>query len=223
VVHIGVGGFHRAHQAVCFDELARRGTTDWGLVGVGLHSREIGEVLTAQNGLYLVVERSPEADAIQVVGCLVRYLYGLDEPPAVLAALTDSSTRLVTMTITGTGYRIDPHSGEFDADDEHLATDLEDPGEPATVFGYLVEALARRRQAGIAPFTVLSCDNMQSNGTAARTAVVSFARLRDAELGDWIDENVAFPSSMVDRITPSTTSEERVRWSPTAGSPTGGR
>ncbi|MFW3172186.1 mannitol dehydrogenase family protein [Geodermatophilus sp. CPCC 206100] len=209
IVHIGVGGFHRAHQAVYLDELARRGETDWGVVGVGLHSREIGEVLSAQDHLYLVVERTADGDDARVVGGMTRYLYAPEDPEAVLAALADESTRLVTLTITGTGYRIDAHTGAFDADDPHVARDLEDPGTPETVFGYLVEALDRRRQAGLPPFTVLSCDNMPSNGTAARTAVVSFARLRDDDLADWIEEHVAFPSSMVDRITPTTTPEDR--------------
>ncbi|MGY1697587.1 mannitol dehydrogenase family protein [Geodermatophilus sp. SYSU D00814] len=209
IVHIGVGGFHRAHQAVYLDELARRGETGWGVVGVGLHSREIGEVLAGQDRLWTVVERAADGDRATVVGALTRYLYAPDDPEAVLAALADERTRLVTLTITGTGYRIDAHTGEFDADDPHVARDLEDPGTPETVFGYLVEALSRRREAGRPPFTVLSCDNMQSNGAAARTAVVSFARLRDEDLADWIDAHVAFPSSMVDRITPNTTREDR--------------
>jgi fructuronate reductase/mannitol 2-dehydrogenase len=209
IVHIGIGGFHRAHQAVYLDELARRGETDWGVVGVGLHSRQIGEVLADQDRLYLVVERGPDGDRARVVGAMTRYLYGPDDPAAVLDALVDERVRLVTLTITGTSYRIDPHTGEFDADDEALRADLRDPARPSTVFGYLVEALHRRRQSGLPPFTVLSCDNMQHNGAAARTAVVSFARLRDEQLAAWIDENVAFPSSMVDRITPSTSPEDR--------------
>jgi mannitol 2-dehydrogenase len=209
VVHIGVGGFHRAHQSVYLDDLARRGNSDWGVLGVGLHSREIGEVLAAQDRLYLVVERAADGDRARVVGSMTGYLYAPDDPEAVLAALTDERTRLVTLTITGAGYLIDPHSGAFDADDEQVAHDLAHPRRPETVFGYLVEALRRRREAGIPPFTVLSCDNMQHNGAAARTAVVSFARLLDADLADWIDEQVSFPSSMVDRITPTTTAEER--------------
>ena len=209
VVHIGVGGFHRAHQGVYFDDLARRGVLDWGVVGVGLHRPQMGEVLSAQDRLYLVVERSAEEDRARVVGAMTSYLFAPEDPEAVLSALADERTRLVTLTITGTGYRIDPHTGEFDPDDDEVQADLGDPARPRTVFGYLVEALHRRRQAGLAPFTVLSCDNMQHNGAAARTAVVSFARLRDEELAAWIDEHVAFPSSMVDRITPTTTPEER--------------
>jgi len=113
------------------------------------------------------------------------------------------------MTITGTSYRIDPHTGGFEADDEEIVSDLQDNGRPCTVFGYLVEALDRRRRNGSRPFTILSCDNMPNNGAAARTAIVSFARLRDEGLAGWIEENVTFPSCMVDRITPTTTPEER--------------
>jgi mannitol 2-dehydrogenase len=211
VVHIGVGGFHRAHQGVYFDELARRGLADgWGLTGVGLHSPAMGEVMKAQDCLYLVVERGAGGTTARVVGVMGRYLYGPDERPAVLDALSDPATRLVTLTITGNGYNLTP-DGEFSVDDPLVASELEDPGRPETVFGYLVEALERRRRAGSAPFTVLSCDNIPANGTAARTMVVSFAELRDPELARWIEQNVAFPSSMVDRITPETTPEERDR------------
>ncbi len=209
IVHFGVGAFHRAHQAVYLDELARTGVTDWGVIGVGLHSREIGEVLAAQDLLYTVVEPSADGDRVRVNGAMTRYLLAPEDPEAVLAALVDDGIRVVSLTITGTGYRIDPHTGEFDADDDDVRADLDSPDRPRTVFGYLVEALDRRRQSGLPPFTVLSCDNMQSNGTAARTAVVSFARLRDEGLADWIEQNVSFPSSMVDRITPTTTPEER--------------
>jgi mannitol 2-dehydrogenase len=211
VVHIGVGGFHRAHQAMYLDDLAALGVTDWGLTGVGLHSPEIGEVLRAQDNLYLVVERDVDEDRARVVGVMGRYLFGPEDPQGVLAALADERTRLVTMTITGTSYRIDPHTGEFEADDEEIAADLQGRGHPCTVFGYLVEALDRRRKNGTAPFTILSCDNMPNNGAAARTAIVSFAGLRDPELADWIDANVTFPSCMVDRITPNTSPEERDR------------
>ncbi|HYO40802.1 MAG TPA: mannitol dehydrogenase family protein [Nocardioidaceae bacterium] len=208
VVHFGVGGFHRAHQAVYLDDLAELGDTGWGLTGVGLRSPQMGEVLAAQDGLFVVVERTVEEDLARVIGVMGRYLFGPEDPEAVLATLADERTRLVTLTITGTSYLIDPSTGEFEADEE-ITSDLEGTGQPSTTFGYLVEALDRRRAAGLPPFTVLSCDNMPNNGAAARTAVVSFARLRDQQLGDWIDEHVSFPSSMVDRITPNTSPEER--------------
>lgn len=126
-----------------------------------------------------------------------------------LAALAADTTRLVTMTVTGTSYPVDAHTGEFLPEDEGIAHDLSNPGAPETVFGYIVEGLRRRRSAGTKPFTVLSCDNVQENGRTTRTAVVSLARMQDPDLADWIQENVCFPSSMVDRITPATSPEDR--------------
>ncbi|MCW2684143.1 MAG: Fructuronate reductase [Blastococcus sp.] len=208
VVHISVGGFTRAHQLMYLDELAERGDTGWGVVGVGLHSPQMRDALAPQDNLFTVVERDAEAETARVVGSMIGYLYAPEDPGAVLDLLADERTRLVTMTVTGTAYRIDPHSGEFRPDEE-ARSDLEHPDRPLSVFGFLVEGLDRRRRAGLPPFTVLSCDNMQSNGTAAREAVVGFARLRDEVLARWIADNVSFPSSMVDRITPKTSVEER--------------
>ena len=209
VVHFGVGGFHRAHQAVYFDELAGRGISmEWGVIGVGMHRREMQEVLDAQSNLFTVVERGTD-DSARVVGSMVGYLYAPEDPAAVLDALADERTRLVTLTVTASSYHVDLATGEFLAGDDEIVEDLEHPERPASVFGYIVEGLRLRREAGIPPFTVLPCDNMQHGGTVARTAVVSLARLRDAELADWIDREGAFPSSMVDRITPTTSPEER--------------
>jgi mannitol 2-dehydrogenase len=206
VVHIGVGGFHRAHQAVYFDDLARQGiSTDWGITGVGLRSPQMGEVLADQDQLYTVVARGPEGDEVRVVGSVIRYLFAPEDPEAVLVALADEQTRLVTLTITGTAYP----TGGADPEDELVRADVETPGTPGTAFGYIVEGLDRRRRAGLPPYTVLSCDNMQHNGASTRTAVVSTARLRDAGLAAWIEEHESFPSSMVDRITPETSPERR--------------
>ena len=208
VVHMSVGGFTRAHQLVYFDELAERGATDWGVVGVGLHSATMRDALAPQDNLFTVVERDADGERARVVGSMVDYVFAPDDPDRVLDLLADERTRLVTMTVTGTAYRIDPHTGEFEPDDE-AREDLQHPQRPCSVFGFLVEALDRRRRAGLPPFTVLSCDNMQSNGAAARSAVVGFARLRDEVLARWIADEVTFPSSMVDRITPSTSPEQR--------------
>jgi mannitol-1-phosphate/altronate dehydrogenase len=209
-VHFSVGGFHRSHQLLYFDELAeRRLSTDWGVVGVGLHSRTMKDALAPQDHLYTVVERSPDGERARVVGVMVDYHFAPDAPEAVLDLLSDERTRMVSLTITGSGYRLCPESGEFDADDVDIRWDLAEPQRPRTVFGFLVEALDRRRRAGVPPFTVVSCDNMHRNGDAARRAVVGFARLRDEVLARWIADRVAFPSSMVDRITPHTTPEQR--------------
>jgi mannitol-1-phosphate/altronate dehydrogenase len=210
VVHFSVGGFHRSHQLLYFDELAeRRISTDWGVVGVGLHSRTMKDALAPQDHLYTVVERSPAGERARVVGVMIDYHYAPDDPATVLDVLSDARTRMVSLTITGSGYRLCPQSGEFDADDVDIRWDLQETDRPRTAFGYIVEALDRRRRAGLPPFTVVSCDNMHRNGDAARAAVVGFARLRDEVLARWIGDRVAFPSSMVDRITPHTTPEQR--------------
>ncbi|HEV7727172.1 MAG TPA: mannitol dehydrogenase family protein, partial [Modestobacter sp.] len=145
VVHLSVGGFHRAHQLVYFDDLAEQGCSDWGVVGVGLHTATMRDALAPQDHLFTVVERDGEGDRARVIGALVDYHFAPDCPEAVLARLTDDRTRLVTMTLTGTAYRIDPRTGELDPDEEMLA-DLADPHSPSSVFGYLVEALDRRRR-----------------------------------------------------------------------------
>jgi mannitol 2-dehydrogenase len=205
VVHIGVGSFHRAHQAVYFDDLANRGvSTEWGVIGVGLHSPQIGRVLAAQDNLYSVLSRGGDRDEARVVGVHTGYLFAPDDPARVLAVLADPQTRLVTLTITGSSY---PAGGGVDAHDPDVIADVETPWAPGSAFGYIVEALDRRRRAGHPPFTVLSCDNVAQNGSVTRTAVCSTAALRDAGLAEWIHEHVAFPSSMVDRITPETTAE----------------
>ncbi|TKJ35175.1 mannitol dehydrogenase family protein [Blastococcus sp. CCUG 61487] len=210
VVHFSVGGFHRAHQLLYFDEVAeRRISSGWGVVGVGLHSRTMKDALAPQDHLYTVVERSPDGERARVVGVMVDYHFAPDDPARVLDLLTDERTRMVSLTITGSGYRLSPSTRTFDADDVDIQADLRSPATPRTVFGYLVEALDRRRRAGLAPFTVVSCDNMHRNGDAARDAVVGFARLRDEVLARWISDRVAFPSSMVDRITPHTPPGER--------------
>jgi len=208
IVHIGVGGFHRAHQAIYLDDLAAQGETEWGVVGVGLHRPQMGEVLSAQDCLFTVVERDPEHESARVIGSLVDYLYAPEDPEAVLRALADPRTRIVTLTITGAGYLVDDE-GRFQQDDPDVRHDLAHPVRPCTVTGYLTEALDRRRRAGEAPFTVLSCDNLPDSGAAARTAVVSHAALRDPALAAWIERHVTFPSSMVDRITPETSPQMR--------------
>lgn len=209
VVHIGVGCFHRGHQAVYLDDLAEQGITlDWGVVGVSLRSAPTRDALAPQDWLYTVVERGDERDHARVIGCLTDVLFAPDDPGAVLDALAAPATRLVTLTITGGGYHVDLDTGRL-ADDPEIAADLADPRRPRTAIGYLVESLDRRRRAGLGPFTVLSCDNVPANGRTTRRAVLAFAQRRDPSLAAWIAAHGAFPSSVVDRITPETTSETR--------------
>jgi mannitol-1-phosphate/altronate dehydrogenase len=193
VVHFGVGGFHRAHQAMYFDELAELGFTHWGVIGVGMHRPEMGEVLGAQDNLFTVVQRGSRDSEARVVGSIVEYLLLSDDPDAVRRRLNDPEIRLVTLTITADGYRV--------PDDADQARN--------SVFGLLVDALDVRRRAHDAPFTVLSCDNLPNSAAAAREAVMALAGRRDPALADWIEERVTFPGSMVDRITPATTLEDR--------------
>lgn len=205
IVHIGMGNFHRAHQAVYFDELANLGISrQWGLTGVSLRHGRMKAFLSAQDGLYTVVQRSHDRDTARVVGSICQWHYGAEDRSAVLAALTDERTRIVTLTITGDAYCIDQRTGEFDRARGDVLAELHTLNHFSSTWAYLAEALDRRRRAGISPFTVMSCDNVPDNGHAARTALVSFAALRDPSLGRWINRNVAFPSTMVDRITPKT-------------------
>jgi mannitol 2-dehydrogenase len=210
VVHIGVGGFHRAHQAVYLDELAeRRVSMDWGVVGVGLNTASMRAALAPQDFLYTVVQRGAGEDEVRVVGAMRDCLLAREDPEAVIQILAAEQTRLVTLTVTGGGYHLDPATGELSVDAPEVAHDLRNPTAPLTLPGYLVEALDRRRRREIAPFTVLSCDNVPRNGSAAKASVTGLAGLRDAGLGSWIEERVAFPHSMVDRITPTTTTDAR--------------
>jgi mannitol 2-dehydrogenase len=209
VVHFGVGGFHRAHQAIYLDDLAARGETTWGVVGVGMHSPEMRDVLSAQDNLFTVVQRGSADEQARIVGVVLDYLFAPQQPDAVLAALVDPRTRLVTLTVTAAGYPVDLSTGRFRADAEEVEADLRHPRTPRSVFGFIVEALRLRRDAGTAPFTVLSSDNVAQNGRTTAAAVCGYARACDPALADWIQEHVAFPSSMVDRITPGTSPRDR--------------
>ncbi len=214
IVHVGVGGFHRAHQAAYLDALMDRGEArEWGITGVGLlpGDARMAEALHAQDCLYTLVVKHPDGSLEpRVVGSMVDYLFAPEQPAAVLDAMVDPATRIVSLTITEGGYHVNQVTGDFDASDPDVAHDLQATEElPRSAFGFVVEALRRRRDAGTAPFTVMSCDNIQGNGTVAHTMICAFARLRDPELADWIEQHVAFPNSMVDRITPVTTDADR--------------
>ena len=220
IVHLGVGGFHRAHQAMYLDALAeRRITTEWGERGVGLlpGDRRMADALIPQDCLYTLVARSAEGDVAQVIGSLTAYAFAPADPEQVLQMLADPATRIVSLTVTEGGYNVDDKTGVFDAQNPAVRADLENPAAPQTVFGYVCAGLARRRAAGLTPFTVMSCDNLQGNGKIARTAFVSFARLQDEALAAWIEANVAFPNGMVDRITPQTTDADRAMVAETFG------
>lgn len=212
IVHFGVGGFHRAHQAMYVDDLMNQGKAlDWGIVGVGVmpNDRRMHAALAAQDYLYTLVVKHPDGqyDA-RVIGSLVGYLFAPDDPNAVIERMADPAIRIVSLTVTEGGYNFHPVTGEFNVANADVRYDLEHPEKSRTAFGLITDALNRRRQRGIPPFTIMSCDNIQGNGEVAHKMFVAFARQRDAELGEWVDQNVAFPNSMVDRITPVTTSSD---------------
>jgi mannitol 2-dehydrogenase len=213
VVHVGVGGFHRAHQAMYHDRLMNQGTAlDWGICGVGVMAadRMMQQVLDAQDGLYtLVLKHSDGTWEPRVIGSIVEYLLAPDDPEAVIEKMAAPSTRIVSLTITEGGYNISDVTGEFDVTNPDVIADLEPDAVPRTVFGLITEALRRRRQRSVMPFTVMSCDNLQGNGYLAKRVFTAFARLRDPGLGDWVEREARFPSSMVDRITPVTTDDDR--------------
>lgn len=211
VVHFGVGNFHRAHQAVYLDSLFRLGKDhDWAVIGVGTRREDevMRERLEKQDWLSTVVEQSATETRARVTASMVDFLPSGDSE-AIIAALADPRIRIVSLTITEGGYYIDATNGTFDAAHGDIRHDAENPDRPTSVFGLMLAGLRRRCIAGIAPFTVMSCDNIPHNGSVTREALVGLARLSDNSLAEWIGANVAFPNSMVDRITPATTERER--------------
>ena len=213
IVHFGVGGFHRAHQAMYVDRLMEQGLGgEWGICGVGVmpSDQRMRDVMRAQDCLYTLVLKDPESGwQPRVIGSIVDYRYAPDDPDAVVELMAAPTTRIVSMTVTEGGYNFSSLTGEFDAGNPAVQADLQPGAVPATTFGLVTEALARRRERGLDPFTVMSCDNIPGNGEMARTVFSAFASLRDPELGRWVHEEVRFPSSMVDRITPVTTDADR--------------
>jgi mannitol 2-dehydrogenase len=216
IVHVGVGGFHRSHQAMYLDRLlsdtdTRDAALDWGICGVDMlpTDRPKGQAFGAQDHLYTLVLKDPDGSTEpRLIGSIAAYLFAPEQPDRVLDAMADPHTRIVSLTITEGGYNFNQVTGEFDAHNPAVEADLAPGAVPTTVFGFVVEALRRRRASGTPPFTVMSCDNIQGNGDIARAMFSAFADLRDPELGEWIRAEVAFPNSMVDRITPVTTPDD---------------
>jgi mannitol 2-dehydrogenase len=212
LVHIGVGGFNRSHLAVYLDDLLSSTASDqWGEFGIGLlaQDKKINEALTSQDYLYGVLELDSDREEYRVVGSLVGHLYAPESPRQVLERLSAPECSIVSLTVTEGGYFTEDASGRFMIDHLDIQHDLTHPNSPRTWLGYVAEAARRRMQQEGKPFTLLSCDNVQSNGVTAKRALLAYADERNAELRRWIESNVAFPNSMVDRITPRTTEENR--------------
>lgn len=211
IVHFGVGNFHRSHQGVYLDELFNSGLGhDWAIVGAGVFDGEkVGRAkLAEQDWLTTVVEQDSGHMSARVTSVMTDFLMPGDAA-AIIEQLADPAIRIVSLTITEGGYFIDPASGVFNPAHLEIVADAENIATPKTVFGIILAGLMRRREDGIVPFTVMSCDNIPGNGHVTSDAMVGLARLVDETLAGWVSENVAFPNSMVDRITPATTDRER--------------
>ena len=207
IVHLGPGAFHRAHQAVYLDDLLAD-HPDWAICGVSLHSADVRNALQPQDGLYALALLG-EQSQLRVIGSIRELLCARDEPAAVLARLADPAVRLVTLTITEKGYCL--AGQDLDVSHPDIAHDLASPASPRSAIGYIVAGLRARRQLELAPYTVLSCDNLADNGHRLRRAVLQYALRIDADLADWIETEVTFPCSMVDSITPASDDALRER------------
>ena len=212
IVHIGVGGFHRAHQAFYADILMNEsGASGWGICGVGLREadRRMSEILKAQDYLYTLIVRNPDGKIeTRLIGSIIDFMLGCDDPGGVISKMASADTRIISLTITEGGYNFNPATDEFEFENPDVRHDLENPDNPKMVFGYLAAALRIRRAAGIPAFTIQSCDNIQHNGDMTRKMLLAFTGRQDPDLARWIEREVDFPNSMVDRITPATTPED---------------
>ena len=221
IAHIGVGNFHRSHQAYYVHQyLNQTASRAWGICGIGLleNDRPVIDALRSQRGHYSLTTFDENGHTeFTRIESIAQLLLGPDEPQAVIDKLSAPEVRIVTLTITEAGYNIDLATGRFKTDSPDVQHDVQHPDQPRTVFGYITAALARRFQNGVVPFTVLSCDNFLHNGDAAKTAFVSFAALTNPALADRIAESVSFPNSTVDRITPSVSPAQKQRLNELSG------
>ncbi|HWA18654.1 MAG TPA: mannitol dehydrogenase family protein [Devosia sp.] len=208
IVHLGIGAFHRAHQAVVVDDLLSADPS-WGVVGASLRRPDTSAALTPQDGLYTLLTRSGAGTQARIIGSVLEIIDAPQRKEALLARMADPMTRIVSLTVTEKGYGYNAATGHLDEANPDIASDLVSPRTPATAAGLIVEALRRRCEAGAAPVTVLSCDNLPHNGRVTAQVVTDFAEAVDTALGKWIAANVAFPATMIDRIVPATTDADR--------------
>ena len=208
IVHIGLGNFHRAHQAWYIHRLMQQGEAyDWAIVGAGVRrfDAEMRDRLMAQSCLTTLIELDPNRISAEVIGPMVDYLPIEDSNATLIRKMAEPAIRIVSLTVTEGGYFLDANTGTFNTDHEDIRHDAKNPDRPRTAFGAIVAALKLRRADGLKPFTALSCDNLQGNGAILRRCIVGLAEMSDPDLADWIDQNGAFPNSMVDCIVPATT------------------
>ncbi|EPJ2545450.1 fructuronate reductase [Escherichia albertii] len=211
IVHLGCGAFHRAHQALYTHHLLESTDSDWGICEVNLmpgNDRVLIENLKKQQLLYTVAEKGAESTELKIIGSMKEALHPeIDGCEGILNAMARPQTAIVSLTVTEKGYCTDAASGQLDLNNPLIKHDLENPTTPKSAIGYIVEALRLRREKGLKAFTVMSCDNVRENGHVAKVAVLGLAQARDPQLAAWIEENVTFPCTMVDRIVPAATPE----------------
>lgn len=207
IVHLGIGAFHRAHQAVYTDDILAEDGSDWAIAGVSLRSKGVQSQLMPQDGLYTVTALSGDARDCRVVGAVREVIFAPEAGKKLLDLMAAQGTRIVSLTVTEKGYYRDPAHGGLLREDPAIKRDLANPEAPATAIGLIVRALDMRRQNGTPPFTVLSCDNLPDNGASLRRVVLEYAKILSPELAQWIEMHVASPCTMVDRIVPATTED----------------
>lgn len=212
IVHLGLGAFYRSHGAIYFYEAMQKSGGDWGIVGVNLMTPPLQrEIFEPQGFAYTAVSLAPDGIKPQVIPVLNDVIDAPEDPEAVLALLADPKIRIVTSTVTEKGYCHFPSTGKLNREHPFIIEDLKDPNRPKSAIGYIVRALDRRRKAGVRPFTMMSSDNLPNNGHVVHAVVVELAGMIDPELAAWIEKEVTFPCTMIDRIVPATKPEDIVR------------
>ena len=211
IVHVGIGGFHRAHQAFYTEELLENyGVNEWGICGIALlpQDKRMYDTLAAQDGLYtLMITEADGTTNARVIGSIAEYLFAPENQEEVIEKMANPDVKIITLTITEGGYNFNSATGKFMSEEPAIQSDIRNPGQPATIFGYLTQAIKRRKERGLKGITIQSCDNIQQNGEVAKEMLLAYIGLAEPELLNWVSENVSFPNAMVDRITPVTSPE----------------
>ena len=211
IVHVGVGNFHRSHEAFYTDQLLGKGEKEWGICGICLldQDQKMYNTLADQDGLYSLMVRHADGKLeVRIIGSIVKYLFAPSDPDAVITAMADPGVKIISLTITEGGYNFDPSTGQFLFSEADIQWDLQHPDQPKTIFGYLTAAFHHRKNKSLPGLSVLSCDNMQKNGDVCKQMVMTYIREAKPELAAWVEEHVSFPNSMVDRITPVTSQKD---------------
>ncbi|MEJ1223912.1 mannitol dehydrogenase family protein [Sediminicola sp. 1XM1-17] len=221
IVHVGIGGFHRAHQAYYTDQLLHDSANkDWGICGIALldYDQKIYNTLKNQDGLYTLIVKELDGTLTKnVIGSIVEYLFAPENPSAVIEKMANEEVKIISLTITEGGYNYNETTGAFNFENPLIQHDLNNPNAPKTIFGYLTQAFKLRKERGLLGCTVQSCDNVQGNGHVAEKMLLSYVKAAEPELVSWIEANVSFPNSMVDRITPATSPTDIAHLKETSG------